>query len=97
MMQDTLIINKNKTAEICAITATNRQILINCADAFIEYLRDSNYDVPENVSYLHIELFPKMSGCIGGSLDCKTRDDVPQHSVPCPCGNPTHWLIKYDE
>ena len=31
----------------------------------------------------------------GGKESYKTWDDIPNESVPCPCGNPTHWLIKY--
>jgi hypothetical protein len=23
--------------------------------------------------------------------------DVPAESVPCPCGDPAHWMIKYSE
>lgn len=26
-----------------------------------------------------------------------TRADVPAEDVPCPCGNPKHWLLKYQE
>jgi len=26
-----------------------------------------------------------------------TFQDIPAISVPCPCGNPNHWLIKYDK
>lgn len=31
----------------------------------------------------------------GSGVSYKTWDDIPNKSVPCPCGNPTHWLIKY--
>jgi len=31
----------------------------------------------------------------GGRAEYKTWDDIPNKSAPCPCGNPTHWLIKY--
>lgn len=30
-----------------------------------------------------------------GSASYKTWDDIPNESVPCPCGNPKHWLIRY--
>lgn len=23
-------------------------------------------------------------------------DQVPLFNVPCPCGNPNHWVVKYD-
>ncbi len=31
----------------------------------------------------------------GGSASYPTVNDIPRHDVPCPCGDPTHWLIKY--
>ena len=30
------------------------------------------------------------------SISYKTRKDVPTVDVPCPCGNPNHWLIKHE-
>jgi hypothetical protein len=30
----------------------------------------------------------------GSKVEYHTVDDVPRHSVPCPCGNPRHWFIK---
>ena len=23
-------------------------------------------------------------------------DQIPLFNVPCPCGNPNHWIVKYD-
>jgi hypothetical protein len=23
-------------------------------------------------------------------------EDVPIQNIPCPCGNPNHWLVRYD-
>jgi hypothetical protein len=23
-------------------------------------------------------------------------NEIPDHDVPCPCGDPTHWFVKYD-
>ena len=25
----------------------------------------------------------------------KTFEDIPLEDVPCPCGNPGHWLVKW--
>jgi len=25
----------------------------------------------------------------------KTFEDIPRVDVPCPCGDPTHWLVQY--
>jgi hypothetical protein len=84
VMQELMI---NPKDEVCAVKATNRQ-------ALVEWMKENNIDVSET-NYIHIELSGKE--CCGGVLDCKTIDDVPYHSVPCPCGNPKHWLIKYEE
>jgi hypothetical protein len=26
----------------------------------------------------------------------RTPNDIPDVDVPCPCGNPAHWMIRYD-
>ena len=37
------------------------------------------------------------------TLDCgkkviyQTFQDIPNEDVPCPCGNPKHWLLKFKE
>jgi len=31
----------------------------------------------------------------GGQATYRTVDDIPLVDVPCPCGDPNHWLIKY--
>ena len=33
----------------------------------------------------------------GGHATYMTWADIPDHDVPCPCGNPTHWLIRYHD
>ena len=67
------------------IRATSRQALIDFMGK--DTLKD-------NTTYLHVEL--RNHVCCGGSVDYATEADVPYHSVPCPCGNPKHWLIKYE-
>ena len=43
-----------------------------------------------------------MGGPIDIKLDCGgiggpwTVDTFPREDVPCPCGNQTHWLVKYE-
>ncbi len=32
----------------------------------------------------------------GGSVSYQTEDDIPLVDVPCPCGDSTHWLLKYE-
>ena len=79
---------------LCAIKATNRQTLIDYINAFI----GSDFFVKNpNADYLHVELSGEQLGCDGGSATYKSEADIPYQSVPCPCGNPKHWLIKYEE
>ena len=33
----------------------------------------------------------------GGSAVYDTVNDIPLVDVPCPCGDPRHWLIKYED
>jgi len=33
----------------------------------------------------------------GNMLDIKQRRDIPLQDMPCPCGNPEHWLVKWPE
>jgi len=79
---------------IYAIKATNRQTLI---DAINEYVNSSFFNGTKDKNYLHVELSVEQLGCEGCSADYATEADVPYQSVPCTCGNPKHWLIKYDE
>lgn len=31
-----------------------------------------------------------------GDVVYKTMKDIPNESVPCPCGDKNHWMIKYE-
>ena len=33
----------------------------------------------------------------GGHATYNARADIPLVDVPCPCGDPRHWLIKYED
>ena len=33
----------------------------------------------------------------GYKLEYKNFDDIPEEDVSCPCGNPNHWLIRYED
>ena len=89
-MNISLIENEN----ICAIKATNRQTLIDCINASIG--ADFSKKHPDAV-YLRVALSGDKLGCDGCSVDYKMEQDIPEYSVPCACGNPNHWLIKYTE
>ena len=83
-----------KLGNVHTIKATNRQALI---DAINQYANSSFFDGAKDKTYLHIELSGEQLGCAGCSVDYATEADAPYHSVPCACGNPKHWLIKYDK
>ncbi len=68
---------------ICAIKAPNRQALIESKKSVLAV----GHPEPP---YLTVTLQ-------GYSATYQTEADLPYHSVPCPCGNPTHWLIKYED
>lgn len=91
--EDMLTIN-GEIGEICVIKATNKKVLVDAINAHIDAgFFGEHPDAP----YLRISLSGEKLGCAGGVAEYKTEDDVPEHSVPCPCGNPKHWLIKYEE
>ncbi|KKL46042.1 hypothetical protein LCGC14_2349570 [marine sediment metagenome] len=81
--------------EICLIKATNRQALIAGINSF--FMDSDWFDGNKGKIYLHVGLSYGGLGCEGCSADYATEADVPYHSVPCSCGNPRHWLIKYEE
>jgi hypothetical protein len=33
----------------------------------------------------------------GWSYRLKAIEDLPKEDLPCPCGNPEHWFVKYTE
>lgn len=32
----------------------------------------------------------------GVCQEYSTYDDIPDVDIACPCGNPSHWIIKYE-
>jgi hypothetical protein len=69
-----------KLSAVIGVLANNRQVLL-------EHIRQ-NY--PMSPSPILVVQMP-----CGGRVEYKTKADIPATSVPCPCGDPTHWLIKY--
>jgi hypothetical protein len=31
----------------------------------------------------------------GNEYSVESIDDLPKADLPCPCGNPNHWFVKY--
>lgn len=48
-------------------------------------------DEEKNSTLLVVSLEP-----CGGQATYRTADDVPLVDVPCPCGDPNHWLIRWE-
>lgn len=79
--------------EICCIKATNRDVLISAINEHLDTF-PAFYD--HSKTYLHVELSGEQIGH-NYSVDYPTEADIPTHSVPCICGNPNHWMIKYED
>ena len=67
-----------------------KQGLVESIDAVIEKGRRVGVVYPTPDSYLVI-----MMPC-GSHVNYATPDDIPEVDVPCPCGDPHHWLLKYE-
>ena len=80
--------------EICCVKATNRQVLIDAINARIN---SGWINAHPGAPYLNLSLGGEQLGHPEYSIDYPTEADVPAHSVPCICGNPDHWMIKYEE
>ena len=90
-MTEELTIGRALSNEAIAVQAFNRQALINYVNRVI-----GNRKISPEGTYLHISFYDEETGhtC---TKDYKTEADIPYCSVPCDCGCPNHWLIKYDE
>ena len=85
---------KVEIAKIIGIKAPNRQVLV---DAVRQVIRGSSEPLaPALFDEPTIFLSVRLDIC-GSLVDFPTEADVPETSVPCPCGNPKHWIIKYEE
>lgn len=79
-------IGQGKVEEWCIVIAPSKKALLEWFDRHHIYLRPSLSD----------DFMAVYTPC-GSTVIYKNRDDIPDHSVPCPCGNPKHWIIKYEE
>ena len=89
----TIDIKGTNLQQVCAIKTTNRQALVTYIDSMLECCPRDNPDA----DYLMVSL----GGPDIGHPECvaryKAKGDVPSKSVPCCCGNPKHWLLKYEQ
>ncbi len=85
-------------------TLTVTGILFNCPDGQRkEFIQEWAKDVEVEDELLDLEGFDSSIllvvslGNCGGEGIYRTADDIPLVDVPCPCGDPNHWLIKWEE
>ena len=62
-----------------------------------EFIQRWAEDAREDMTRFDLDLDPILLtvslGC--GEATYRTADDVPLIDVPCPCGDPNHWLVKW--
>ena len=72
--------------------ALTKQVLV---DAVKRYVSDKKRQFPKvRFPKPDIVLSLTIDSC-GSTVNYKTFDDIPSQDVPCPCGNPNHWMIRY--
>ncbi len=89
MVGDTLLLEPAQLREMA------RQAIVDNILAFggytaIEDAEKASREAGEPVMVVRLE------GC-GGHAEYWTFAAIPWEDVPCPCGNPNHWLIRYAE
>ena len=57
-------------------------------EMLLEYLRENADKGVDILLRIHMPC--------GRYVDYRTEDDIPHESVPCACGDPNHWFIKYE-
>lgn len=67
---------------------SGREILINTIRERATEAMEKGVAVPD-APILSIDM-------CGKTTKYQTYDDIPEVDVPCSCGNPNHWLIKYE-
>lgn len=72
-------------SQTIAVWAENREALIEFVKGFI----------PEGIPGSSVIAIDASTLPCGTKVSYETLDDIPQGDVPCPCGDPTHFLIKY--
>jgi len=82
-------INEQEVAMYCGIWANNREALLYGTDQ-------------QNIDYFYrfytwcvLTIYLPIEMPCGEKIVYQKKEDVPSTSVPCSCGNPKHWFIKY--
>ena len=83
------------------IVATVTGVFIDCADAdpvqtvraWIEGINETSTAAGLDPTADNYTLLVVKMPC-GVTVHFRNAECVPLHSVPCPCGDPNHWLIQ---
>lgn len=73
------------------MASPNRAALVEYLIAQANHLRNVDWE-RDNVA-----LRVPLDGLCGTVVVYPTLSDIPEESVPCPCGDKSHWIIKYEE
>ena len=83
------------------IVATVTGVLIDCADAdpvqavraWLDGINEASIAAGIDATADNYTLLMICMPC-GVTVRFPDAECVPTHSVPCPCGDPNHWLIQ---
>ena len=82
--------DKGFTIAVDDVTAHTGVLVTGNKQTLVDHLKNQ-FGVPLPM----VELVIQMS--CGHQVTYKTKDDIPDTDVPCPCGDPTHWFIRYQD
>lgn len=88
-MEEQVHVERGVEHSAAVIRATNRQALIAAVRQKIEA---AGLLFSPDVPYLQLTRFE-----CGAVVEYWSEEEVPATSVPCPCGDPSHWMIRYDD
>ncbi len=60
-------------------------------EAIREYWADYGTPLKDREPFMTVQLL------CGKIVIYKTFNDIPNHSMRCPCGDPKHWIVKYTQ
>lgn len=65
-----------------------KQILVDCIDG--EIVAKGHGQPPQTP-----DIYLSVSMPCGNVVNYRTAKDIPEVDVPCPCGDKSHWIIRY--
>lgn len=75
--------------EMVAVRADSREVLL-------AYVLEGKRDLERESPGIRVDPVLRVSFIpCGGRISYHTLEDIPSEDVPCSCGDPKHWLIKY--